>query len=133
MEDMVIVLAIILALAIALLVMLLPTIIAYKRGHHYTWVIFVLSTFGSALFFGFGWVIALIWAVWPQQTGALDPVLNDPVSNSRKANRAIYSRYGENAASFNAASSAVNYCPKCGAQAGVESAFCPRCGNKLNA
>ena len=45
-----------------LVVFLLPTLIAFGRGHHYKWIIFVVNVFGSSLL-GVGWIAAFIWAV----------------------------------------------------------------------
>lgn len=116
-----------------LVVFLLPTLIAFGRGHHYKWIIFVVNVFGSTLF-GAGWIAAFIWAVWPRATGVADVVLNDPTTNSPDANRRIYGRYGENvrAATESAGGSvpARRFCPHCGAPVSG-GAFCAKCGGKL--
>jgi hypothetical protein len=80
-------------------VYLLPSVIAFIRKHHYFWIILALNVFGG-LIGGVGWIIALIWAVWPRKTGLADVILNDPTTNSSAANREIYSRYGENLRAF---------------------------------
>ena len=83
----------------ALVVYLLPSVIAFIRKHHYVWIILALNVFGG-LIGGVGWIIALIWAIWPRKTGLADVILNDPTTNSSAANREIYSRYGENLRAF---------------------------------
>ena len=42
--------------------LLIPTAIAWWRGHPRLGALFALNTLGL-LFFGVGWVLALIWAV----------------------------------------------------------------------
>ena len=104
-----------------LVIFFIPSIVAFLRGHHYKWIILALNIFGGALF-GVGWIVALIWALWPGETGIADVVLNDPTTNSSAANKKIYSRYGENAAAFNEAMNA---------KIQANATFCPICGNKL--
>jgi ABC-type transport system involved in cytochrome c biogenesis permease component len=52
------------ALFIALIVFVvyfIPTIVAFRRGHHNRWPIAVLNFFlGST---GIGWVLALVWSL----------------------------------------------------------------------
>ena len=58
-------------LIIALLVMtpfvLIPTAIAWWRGHPRLGALFALNTIGL-VFFGIGWVLALIWAATVPET-----------------------------------------------------------------
>lgn len=57
----------------------IPSIIAFHRNHYWKWVIFALN-----LGLGFnilGWLIPLIWAVWPNQTKVSDVVNKDIVTN----------------------------------------------------
>ncbi|MBR5622096.1 MAG: superinfection immunity protein [Opitutales bacterium] len=121
---------------VGLIIFLLPTIIAFFRGHHYKWIILAVNVFGSSIL-GVGWLVALVWACWPRETGVADVVLNDPTTNSSNANKKIYSRYGENIRSVNMASAGTpslppvgGFCPHCGkpSQGG---AFCAFCGRKL--
>ena len=55
---------------------LLPTIVALWRRHAYRWVIFALNVIGGAT--GIGWIVAIIWAVWPSDKSLTDPVLGNP-------------------------------------------------------
>lgn len=86
---------------VILLAFLAPTIIAFQRKHHYRWIIFAINMVTGAS--GVGFVVALVWALWPSRTGLADPFLNDPTSNSRDASDAIYSRYGANLEAFRGA------------------------------
>ena len=45
-----------------------PTAVAAVRGHRNTLGIFLLNLFLSGT--GFGWVIALVWAVYREPTGS---------------------------------------------------------------
>lgn len=65
---------------IALLILMLtfylvPTFIAYRRGHHYRHVIFGLNVIGGIT--GIGWAVAMIWALWPSDKSLADPVLGN--------------------------------------------------------
>lgn len=55
----------------ALSLFMAPTIIAFYREHHYRWIIFVLNTIGAGAL-GIGWLVALIWAIWPRGKGDSD-------------------------------------------------------------
>jgi Superinfection immunity protein len=54
---------------------LLPTVIAYWRKHAYRHVIFALNILGGVT--GVGWIVAIIWAVWPSNKSLVDPVLGN--------------------------------------------------------
>lgn len=57
----------------------MPTLIAIVRKHHFKWVIFAINlVFGIT---GMGYVIALVWAVWPRQSSLFDPLWNDMTTN----------------------------------------------------
>ena len=57
-----------------------PTIIATLRKHHYKWVIFAITLiFGLS---GMGYLVALIWAVWPRETTVVDTVAKDVTTNA---------------------------------------------------
>ncbi len=58
---------VILLLLLLLSVLSIPAFIAFARNHRYKWVILVLAVFGS-VFWGIGWLVALVWAVFPNQT-----------------------------------------------------------------
>lgn len=51
----------------------IPTIIALKRDHEYKWVIFALNFVGG--FTGILWIVAIVWAVYPDNRSIADPVL----------------------------------------------------------
>ena len=57
-------------IVIAIIISFIPFIIANKRGHHYKWIILVLCLVPI----GFTWIIAFIWAVWPQDKSLADPI-----------------------------------------------------------
>jgi hypothetical protein len=59
-----------LLIVIAIIINFIPFIIANKRGHHYKWIILVLCLVPI----GFTWLIAFIWAVWPQNKSLADPI-----------------------------------------------------------
>lgn len=61
--------------AFMLVFYLLPTIIAYRRKHAYWHVIFALNVIGGVT--GVGWIVAIIWAVWPADKSLADPVLGN--------------------------------------------------------
>ncbi len=146
MEDFIYVFAFILLLLISILLYLLPSIIAFARRHHYRWIIFFINVF--ACIGGVSWIVAMVWAVWPSDTGVLDPVVNDPTTNSKKSNKVIYNRYGENCATFIEASNpkseeaaketesgankeVMSFCPRCGKKNEDCSSYCRNCGSKL--
>ncbi len=51
-----------LTLTSILCIYLLPTIIAYRKRHTHLSTIALVNIFGT-LFFGFGWIISLIWSL----------------------------------------------------------------------
>lgn len=53
-----------------------PTIIAYRRDHGYKRIILAINLVLGAS--GIGYLIALVWAIWPQEKSILDPVLGNP-------------------------------------------------------
>ena len=64
---------------------LIPGIIASTRNHAYKGAIWALSIIGS-IFFGIGWVIALIWALWPTEKTLVDPIVGNATGiGSRKS------------------------------------------------
>lgn len=54
---------------------LVPTIVAYRRKHHYRHVIAALNVIGGIT--GIGWAVAFVWAVWPSDKSLVDPVLGN--------------------------------------------------------
>lgn len=51
----------------------LPALIALCRGHDYKWVICAVNL--AVGWTALGWLIALVWAVWPNNRTIVDPVL----------------------------------------------------------
>lgn len=102
-----------------LFVFLLPTLIAFGRGHHYKWIIFVVNVFGSSLL-GVGWIAAFIWAVWPQPN---PPVTSSAPPSAPAANVPPPLANGGSVP-------AKRFCPHCGAPVSG-GAFCAKCGGKL--
>jgi hypothetical protein len=60
----------------------LPTIIAFRRNHAYKWVIFAINLALGAS--GLGWLIALVWAVYPQEKSLADPLLGNPTGTGTR-------------------------------------------------
>lgn len=60
--------------AIAFAAYILPTIVAFTRGHAYKWIILILNVCG---FFGVTWVVAMIWALFPSEKSLIDPVVGN--------------------------------------------------------
>jgi hypothetical protein len=89
---------------LALAVYFLPTIIALWRKHHYKWVIFAINFFFGVT--GVGYLVALVWAVWPRQTAIFDIAVNDPTTNSPEAGQKIYGQMGANVRAFKSAKDA---------------------------
>jgi hypothetical protein len=72
MESFVLLLFLLLAIGAALI----PGIIASRRNHAYKGVIWALSALGI-FSFGIGWIIALIWALWPADKTLIDPLVGN--------------------------------------------------------
>lgn len=129
---------------LALVVYLLPTVIAFRRKHHYKWVILgINAVFG---FTGIGLLAAFVWAVWPRQTALLDIVANDPTTNSPDASQKIYGQMGKNVRVFREASlvpsqqiateagtQMPSFCFNCGKPLSLGVHFCPTCGIAVRA
>lgn len=60
---------------IGAVVYIIPTIIALIKRHKYKWVIFAINILAG--WTGIAWIVALVWAVWPERTMLIDP-LGDP-------------------------------------------------------
>jgi hypothetical protein len=54
---------------------LVPSIVAYRRGHHYRHVILAVNVIGGTT--GIGWAVAMVWAAWPVDKSLADPVLGN--------------------------------------------------------
>ena len=75
MKALQILLYIILAVVVIALYFI-PTFIAYRRDHGYKGIIFAINLVLGAS--GIGYLIALVWAIWPEEKSILDPVLGNP-------------------------------------------------------
>jgi hypothetical protein len=53
----------------------LPTIIAVCRGHGYKGVIFAINL--AAGWTAIGWLVALVWSVWPKDRALVDPFVGN--------------------------------------------------------
>jgi len=68
--------AIVIAALLLAWLFLLPTYIAFKRQHAFKWIIFAINVVLGAS--GLGWLVALVWAIYPQGKSIADPVLGNP-------------------------------------------------------
>ncbi len=64
------------------LVYFLPTYIAFNRKHEFKWIIFAINLVMGAS--GLGWLIAFVWAVWPQNKSIADPLLGNPTGTGNR-------------------------------------------------
>jgi hypothetical protein len=64
------VIAILLALSLALLLYFLPALIAALMGHPHPWGVFALDALAGWTVFG--WIAALVWALWQGNGGTFD-------------------------------------------------------------
>lgn len=72
----------VLVVIILLWVYWLPTYIAFKRKHEFKWIIMAINLILGAS--GLGWLIAFVWAVWPQNKSLADPLLGNPTGIGRR-------------------------------------------------
>ncbi len=93
---------------LALVLFLLPTLIAFGRELPHKWGIFAMNVFGSILF-GLGWIIALIWSIWPRGTIPVNVNVVQSVGENIPGRRV---------------------CPHCGTIVN-DGAFCSKCGGKF--
>jgi len=70
------------AVLLALLVYWLPTYIAFARNHEFKWIIMAINLVLGAS--GLGWLVAFVWAVWPQNKSFADPLLGNPTGTGRR-------------------------------------------------
>ena len=54
---------------------LVPTVIAFQRNHVYRFVILAINLFLGLT--GVGWIMALIWSIWPSERSLADPILGN--------------------------------------------------------
>lgn len=66
-------LVLILLFLLGIVFYLLPAIVAFARHHEYRWVILALTIIGG--WTGVCWIIAMVWAVFPHNRTAIDPVV----------------------------------------------------------
>lgn len=64
---------------VSIIVYFIPTFVAFHRNHYYRWVILGVNV--ALGFTVIGWLLPLIWAVWPVQTHVSDVLRKDPVTN----------------------------------------------------
>jgi len=64
------------ALIIVLGIYVTPGIIATRREHAYKGVIWAISLVG-AFFYGLGWIVGLVWALWPADKTLVDPIVGN--------------------------------------------------------
>ena len=105
----------------------LPSVIAFTRRHKYRWIILAINIIFGAT--GVGWLLAFIWAVWPQKTSLVDPI-GDPSGKGEMAKEfgertATYNHYAQNRAK-------ANFCGNCGEKISETANFCSSCGNEVN-
>jgi hypothetical protein len=74
--------AILLVVLLALAMYLLPTWIAFHRGHEYRFVILAINV--VAAWTGLAWAAILVWAVWPSEKSLADPVLGNVTGTGRR-------------------------------------------------
>lgn len=65
----------------ALGIYLLPTFIAFGRGHRYKLPILAFNI--GAGWSGIGWIWTLVWSLWPQNTALVDPLVGDATGIER--------------------------------------------------
>jgi hypothetical protein len=74
---------------IALWFYFIPTIIADYRGHDYRWIIFAINLcLGLTVI---GWLVALIWAIYPKDKSLANPILGNPTGIGRRNEPAVRS------------------------------------------
>lgn len=94
MNDPVLVgLAIVFAVIICIALYLLPTIIAFRRIHHYKWIICATNILLGLTIVGY--FAALIWAIWPRQNALPSANINDPPLDPNQEGNAVNDPMGD--------------------------------------
>ena len=88
---------------------LLPTIIAFRRDHHYRFIIMGINIVLGVT--GIGYVVAFAWAVWPSKTSVFDPLIASPTSIKVEDGKQIYSRWGEYKQAFGSTANPTTVVP----------------------
>lgn len=71
-----------LAVVVGVALYLLPSIIAFVRGHSYRWIILAINgVIGWSLL---GWLGPMIWAVWPSEKALVDPFVGNVTGTGRR-------------------------------------------------
>lgn len=61
---------------------LIPTFIAFSRGHRYKLPIMAFNI--GAGWSGIGWIWTLVWSLWPQNSALADPLVGDATGIERR-------------------------------------------------
>ena len=88
--GLIIIAVIILLVVVGIIIAFLPTIIAFRRGHYYKWIIFAINFVCGVT--GIGYLVALVWAFWPEKSTFTDVFHNDATTNSKSSNIDIFSK-----------------------------------------
>ncbi|MEI8315436.1 MAG: superinfection immunity protein [Verrucomicrobiota bacterium] len=96
------VVGILIVVVIVLGIYLLPSIIAFRRKHHYRFIILGINVVMGLT--GIGYLAAFVWAVWPSQTSVIDPLVASPTSTRVEEGKQIYGRWGEYKKAFQSSS-----------------------------
>lgn len=79
-----------LLVVVCVIIAFLPTIVAFWRGHYYKWIILAINFVCGIT--GIGYLVALIWAFWPEKSTFTDVFHNDATTNSKSSNIDIISK-----------------------------------------
>jgi len=115
---------------LCVVIYLLPSIIAVCRGHRFKGVIFAINLLLGLTVVGY--LVTLIWAMWPQKTALVDVVTTD-VTSARN-NKQLYKERGENARSYDVARYGSPIAPpsvSVQSGGGLETKDCPFCGEQI--
>lgn len=67
----------------------IPTMIADYRDHNHLWIIFAINLCLGLT--GVGWLVALIWAVYPKAKSLTNPNLGNPTEIEQRNDLAVRS------------------------------------------
>ncbi len=69
-------------IALGIAAYMIPSIVAFSRRHRYQWPLFAFNL--GAAWTGIGWIGCLVWAVWPERSAIVDPLLGDATGIDRR-------------------------------------------------